>query len=56
MGDDFSKIAQLVMSAGGGEEPVSLRLDDDMIAWFRAQPKGPLSRVKAVWRSYVLAQ
>jgi uncharacterized protein (DUF4415 family) len=56
MGDDFSKTARLFMPAGGGEEPVSPRLDDNMIAWFRAQRKGPLSRVKAVWRAYVLAR
>jgi uncharacterized protein (DUF4415 family) len=56
MGDDFSKIAQLVMSAGVGKLAVSLRVDEDVVAWFWAQGKGHLSRMNAVLRAYMLAQ
>jgi uncharacterized protein (DUF4415 family) len=56
MGEDFFKTARLVMPAGGGKQAVSLRVDEDVVTWFRAQGKGHLSRMNAVLRAYMLAQ
>jgi uncharacterized protein (DUF4415 family) len=56
IGDDFSKTARLVMSAGGGKQAVSRRGDEDVVAWFRAQGKGHLRRMNAVLRANMLAQ
>jgi uncharacterized protein (DUF4415 family) len=56
MGEDFFKTARLVMPTGGGKQAVSLRVDEDVVAWFRAQGKGHLSRMNAVLRAYMLAQ
>jgi len=33
-----------------------LRVDSDVLEWFRAQGKGHLTRMNAVLRSYVAAQ
>ena len=35
---------------------VHLRVDSDVLEWFRAQGKGHLTRMNAVLRSYVAAQ
>ncbi len=56
VGEDFFKTARLVMPASGGKQAVSLRVDEDVVAWFRAQGKGHLSRMNAVLRAYMLAQ
>ena len=56
VGKDFFKTARLVMPASGGKLAVSLRVDEDVVTWFRAQGKGHLSRMNAVLRAYMLAQ
>jgi uncharacterized protein (DUF4415 family) len=56
VGEDFFKTARLVMPASCGKQAVSLRVDEDVVAWFRAQGKGHLSRMNAVLRAYMLAQ
>lgn len=38
------------------KKPVSLRVDEDVLDYFRAQGKGHLTRMNAVLRSYVQAQ
>jgi uncharacterized protein (DUF4415 family) len=38
-----------------GKESVHLRLDSDVLEWFRAQGKGHLSRMNAVLRSFMEA-
>ncbi len=35
------------------KEPISLRVDSDVLAFFKAQGKGHLTRMNAVLRSYV---
>jgi len=39
-----------------GKAPVTLRLDKDVIAWFRSRGRGYQTRINAVLRSYVEAQ
>lgn len=34
------------------KEPVTVRLDSDMVAWFRAQGRGYQTRINAVLRAY----
>lgn len=34
------------------KEPISLRVDDDVLAWFRASGKGYQTRMNAVLRAY----
>jgi uncharacterized protein (DUF4415 family) len=51
---EFWKSAQVVMPAG--KTSVHLRLDNDVIEWFRAHGKGHLTRMNAVLRAYVEAQ
>lgn len=38
------------------KKPVSLRLDDDVVTWFKTQGKGYQTHINAVLRSYVEAQ
>ena len=38
------------------KEPISLRVDSDVLEFFKAQGKGHLTRMNAVLRSYVEAQ
>ena len=39
----------------GPKTPLNLRLDPDIVAWFRAQGRGYQTRINAVLRSYVEA-
>ena len=39
-----------------GKEPVTLRLDRDILAWFKQQGRGYQTRINAVLRSFVDAQ
>lgn len=52
---DFWAKARVVMPAAE-KAPVNLRVDRDVLDWFRAQGKGHLTRMNAVLRSYVEAQ
>jgi uncharacterized protein (DUF4415 family) len=38
------------------KEPVTIRLDRDLVAWFRSKGKGYQTRINAVLRRYVDAQ
>jgi uncharacterized protein (DUF4415 family) len=51
---DFWASARVVMPPAG-KESVHLRLDSDVLEWFRAQGKGHLSRMNAVLRSFMEA-
>lgn len=53
--DGFWDDAALVNHATT-KEPISLRVDADVLAFFKAQGKGHLTRMNAVLRSYVEAQ
>jgi uncharacterized protein (DUF4415 family) len=39
-----------------GKAPVTLRLDKDIIAWFKSQGRGYQTRINAVLRAFVAAQ
>lgn len=51
LGDDFWKDARVVMPRG--KTSVHLRLDSDIVEWFKAHGKGHLTRMNAVLRAYV---
>ena len=51
---EFWKSARVVMP--NGKTSVHLRLDSDVIEWFKARGKGHLTRMNAVLRAYVEAQ
>ncbi len=52
--EDFWKNARVVMPPPG-KTAVNIRVDNDVLAWFREQGSGHLSRMNAVLRSYVEA-
>jgi len=54
LGEDFWKSARVVMPAG--KTSVHLRLDRDVVEWFKARGKGHLTRMNAVLRAYVDTQ
>ncbi len=51
LGEDFWKGARVVMPRG--KTSVHLRLDSDIVEWFRSLGKGHLTRMNAVLRAYV---
>ncbi|MGO9326348.1 MAG: BrnA antitoxin family protein [Terracidiphilus sp.] len=54
LGADFWKSARVVMPSG--KTSVHLRLDRDVVEWFRSRGKGHLTRMNAVLRAYVDAE
>ena len=52
--EDFWKKAKLVMPQV--KETMTIRLDADVLEWFRRQGKGYQTRINAILRSYVRAQ
>jgi uncharacterized protein (DUF4415 family) len=50
--EDFWRNARVAMPPPG-KASVHLRLDSDVLAWFRAQGRGHLTRMNAVLRSYM---
>ena len=54
LGADFWKNAKVVMPRG--KTSVHLRLDNDIVDWFKDHGKGHLTRMNAVLRAYVEAQ
>jgi len=54
LGAEFWRSARVVMPAG--KTSVHLRLDSDVVDWFRARGKGHLTRMNAVLRAYVETQ
>jgi len=54
LGAEFWRSARVVMPAG--KTSVHLRLDSDVVEWFKAHGKGHLTRMNAVLRAYVEAQ
>ena len=52
--DDFWDDATVVLPEP--KEPISLRVDRDVLAWFRAQGAGYQTRMNAVLRSYMEAR
>jgi uncharacterized protein (DUF4415 family) len=54
LGAEFWKAARVV--APTGKTSVHLRLDSDIVDWFKSHGKGHLTRMNAVLRTYVEAQ
>lgn len=54
LGAEFWSTARVVMPTG--KTSVHLRVDSDVVEWFRASGKGHLTRMNAVVRAYVDAQ
>ena len=54
LGEEFWKSARVVLPPG--KTSVHLRLDSDVVEWFKSHGKGHLTRMNAVLRSYVAAQ
>lgn len=48
--------ARVVLPGEAPKVPISLRLDPEVLAWFKQSGKGYLSRMNAVLRAYVEAQ
>lgn len=48
---NFWKNARVVMPPG--KRPITVRIDRDVLAWFRARGRGYQSRMNAVLRSYM---
>ena len=55
LGEDFWRNARIVMPKPA-KEAISLRVDQDILAWFRNQGRGYQSRMNAVLRAYVESQ
>ena len=51
--EEFWRNARIVVPPG--KKSVHLRVDADVLAWFRAQGRGYLTRMNAVLRSYMEA-
>jgi len=51
--EDFWRQARVVVPPG--KKSVHLRVDADVLAWFKAQGRGYLTRMNAVLRSYMEA-
>lgn len=52
----FWENARVAMPGETPKVPISMRLDPDVLAWFKQSGKGYLSRMNAVLRAYVEAQ
>ena len=50
--EDFWRSAELVMPGEKPKVSVHLRLDPDVLDWFKEQGKGHLTRMNAVLRAY----
>lgn len=54
LGEAFWKQARVIMPRG--KTSVHLRLDSDIVDWFKTQGRGHLTRMNAVLRAYVDAR
>ena len=54
LGEAFWKSARVVLSPG--KTSVHLRLDSDVVEWFKSRGKGHLTHMNAVLRAYVDTQ
>jgi uncharacterized protein (DUF4415 family) len=54
LGEAFWKSARVVLPPG--KTSVHLRLDSDVVEWFKSHGKGHLTRMNAVLRAYVDTQ
>lgn len=52
----FFETAKLVVPVGLTKKTVTMRMDEDVLEWFKGQGKGHLTRMNAVLRSYMISQ
>ncbi|MGH9893766.1 MAG: BrnA antitoxin family protein [bacterium] len=52
----FWRNARLVLPAGTGKDVVTLRLDRDVLKWFKGRGRGYQTRINAILRAYMLAE
>ena len=55
MDESFSETAKLVMPTCANKTVLSMRVDEDVLKWFKAQVKGHLSQMNAVLCAYILS-
>ncbi|PHR00124.1 MAG: hypothetical protein COB29_16210 [Sulfitobacter sp.] len=48
-------VENIVLDSSPGKKAISLRLDTDVIDWFKSEGKGYQSRINAVLRAYMRA-
>ena len=53
--EEFLRNARLIMPHERTKTPVTMRVDADVLEWFKGQGKGHLTRMNAVLRAYVLS-
>lgn len=53
--NDFWRKARVVMPGERLKTPITIRLDSDVLDWFKAQGSGYQTRINAVLRSFVEA-
>ena len=53
--EEFFRNAGLVMPPDDNKKPISIRVDADVLEWFKAQGAGHLTRMNAVLPAYMLA-
>lgn len=51
----FFETAKLIMPSGKEKVSISLRIDADVLKWFKSRGEGHLTRMNAVLRAYMLA-
>jgi len=56
MDEAFFETARLVMPPGVTKKAISMRVDEDVLDWFKSQGQGYLSRMNGVLRAYMLSQ
>ena len=56
LGDDFFQRARLVLPANAPKKSVTMRMDADVLEWFKSHGKGHLTRMNAVLRAYMLTE
>lgn len=54
--DAWWKHARIVVPASAGKASVTIRLDRDLLDWFRKQGRGYQTKINAVLRAFVEAQ
>ena len=54
LGEEFWKNAKIILPEP--KKAISLRIDKEVLRWFKAQGKGYQSRINAVLKAYVEAQ
>jgi uncharacterized protein (DUF4415 family) len=52
----FWRNARLVLPAEPGKEVVTLRLDRDVLKWFKGRGRGYQTRINAILRAYMMAE